>query len=317
MPSRYWGALFAAIGLAFTAFGLGAYVTALSYPEPDRYQSYGEAGEDKSGTATPAKIASAVQKHTPCENPESRDESDLCAQWRAANAAEESATWARIGFFAGLLGLVGLYWQVVLTRRAVEDTSEATEAMREANEIAGLGARPWLAFVELKIAWIRFQRVGTNWSVSASVQVFIENTGGTPAKDVKILCHIAEYNNFARAHEYIKFIAEMHTSRQNGFSKGIVAPGGRANFEYSPQSGIDPFADRDGSEAKDAWPAIVLSVIYKTVSGSEVLQTVQVFRLSMGKDNNSAISTGFWLQDKIYTDDDFYVSAGSIVDKAT
>jgi hypothetical protein len=135
------------------SFGVGLYVSALSYPKPNRYQSYGNAREDKDGSFAPVKGAGAVQKQRPCENPESRDESDLCAQWRASEAAEESALWARVGFFAGLFGLIGLWWQVVLTRRAVEDTSDATEAMREANRLAQISSeleyRPIMIFSHL------------------------------------------------------------------------------------------------------------------------------------------------------------------------
>jgi hypothetical protein len=43
--------------------------------------------------------------------------------------------WAMIGVIVAALGIIGLYWQVLLTRKAVEDTGAATNAMNEANRL--------------------------------------------------------------------------------------------------------------------------------------------------------------------------------------
>lgn len=84
----------------------------------------------------------------PCQNPKGEDESDLCAQWRAAKAAEHSAFWTKWGFWIAVVGSSLLLWQIILTRKAVEDTGDATKAMKEANEIArdaiARQAEPWL-----------------------------------------------------------------------------------------------------------------------------------------------------------------------------
>lgn len=182
MPRSDRGLIAPAIfGLIATSFGLGCIIAASQYPEPQRYQEYGNAREDKGGTTATANVSRTMQKHTPCQNPESRDESDLCAQWRAAKAGEESALWARIGFFAGLLGLIGLYWQVVLTRKAVEDTSEATEAMRESNRIAQDNARRQLrAYVSVSPGEFSLDMIKPREHKVTLALVF-RNGGATPA----------------------------------------------------------------------------------------------------------------------------------------
>jgi hypothetical protein len=146
MSRSDWNILAAFAGLAalVIAFGLGSYVTALNDTQEERYQPYRYTAEQPSQTKTPLTAkptAQPLQYRTPCGQPEGQGESDLCAQWRAANAAEDSALWTKWGFWIGVVGSTLLLWQIILTRKAVEDTSEATEAMREANRIADEAAK--------------------------------------------------------------------------------------------------------------------------------------------------------------------------------
>ena len=135
-----------ALGLAalFIAFGLGMYVVELNYPEQQRYQEY-KSGKGNEGTATltvTRDLAGSIMKRTPCHNPNSESESDLCAQWKAANAAEDSAFWTKWGFGVAIVGSSFLLWQIILTREAVKDTGNATLAMQRQNELADQGQRP-------------------------------------------------------------------------------------------------------------------------------------------------------------------------------
>jgi hypothetical protein len=143
MPNGYRGLAFAAfIASLFIAFGLGAYVTGLP-KQQDRYQPYYSSENDIGGTtATVAgKLSSTLVQRTPCHNPKSETESDLCAQWRAAKAAERSADWTTYGFWATIAGIALLIWQLALTRKAVSDTGKATKEMIESNSIAREVAR--------------------------------------------------------------------------------------------------------------------------------------------------------------------------------
>jgi hypothetical protein len=175
MSGSNWRIIAAYLGVI--GFGVGAFVAALNYPEPERYQRYEYPSEDEAEARASAKLSKTTQYRTPCENPKGAGESDLCAQWRAANAAEESALWTKLGFWTALFGIIGLYWQIVLTRKAVGDTGKATEAMVEANKIAHLGVRPWLRVEEFVVEkmWIEGSQIFFR------VYLSIKNYGNSPA----------------------------------------------------------------------------------------------------------------------------------------
>lgn len=131
--------ILAGIAALVTAWGNGYYAAALNYPKELLHQSYLNVA-DKATQIDPVLNApfdtKPLEHRFPCDNPIGHDESALCAQWRAATAAEHSALWAKWGFWIGLGGMVGLFWTLYYTRRAVKATSEATDAMREQNGLA-------------------------------------------------------------------------------------------------------------------------------------------------------------------------------------
>lgn len=134
------------IGLVLVSIGLGVMLVSLDAKE-NRYQSYRYAADKPEDVdpASPRKPdAKPFQYRTPCEEPKGKDESDLCAQWRAAEAAEDSALWAKWGFWISTLGSGLLLWQIILTREALADTGLATKAMERQNKIAIATQRAWI-----------------------------------------------------------------------------------------------------------------------------------------------------------------------------
>lgn len=132
MFDRYCGAFFAAIGLAIVSFGLGAMLVASNESNKERYLPYRYIQEQPARMEPPlagSPDAQSFQYRIPCREPKSESESDLCAQWRAAKAGEDSARWTKWGVWVGVIGSLFLLWQIILTRKAVEDTREATKAM--------------------------------------------------------------------------------------------------------------------------------------------------------------------------------------------
>lgn len=128
------------IVLLFLTFGFGLYAGALNYPDEQRHQPYRYAAYKPAEVdpALPSRLIGpeAQEYRSPCRDPKGASESDLCAQWRAAKAAEDSAFWTKLGFWVGLFGMFGLFWTLYYTREAVADTGKATEAMQESNRIA-------------------------------------------------------------------------------------------------------------------------------------------------------------------------------------
>ncbi|KRB86544.1 hypothetical protein ASE00_07570 [Sphingomonas sp. Root710] len=123
-------------------FSLGSLDTDKERYEPYRYAADKPAEAESAQAGVPR--AQPLGYRRPCQDPKGETESDLCAQWKAANAAEDSAFWAQWGFWIAVVGSSFLLWQIMLTREAVEDTGRATEAMRQANRISENAQRAWI-----------------------------------------------------------------------------------------------------------------------------------------------------------------------------
>jgi hypothetical protein len=185
MLRGYRGFIIAA-GLAclFTTFGIGLYLGTLNYPDEQRHQEYRYTDKDIADTQITGRayLPKAKEYKAPCDKPYGKDESDLCAQWRAAKAAENSAFWTKWGFWIAVIGSSLLLWQIMLTREAVQDTGRATDAMALQNEIAKDAIRPWLRLETPKTAKLRKNLSGgvEFWPVVA-VDIHVTNFGQSPA----------------------------------------------------------------------------------------------------------------------------------------
>jgi len=176
MPSRYWGALFAAIGLALVAAGFGAYAVSLNEPREERHQTYRYAADkplEFEPSVNPNAYPQPLEYREPCKEPKGRDESDLCAQWRAAKAGEDSAFWAQWGVWITGIGILGLLITIIQTRLALDRAKEANDIARKAN---ALQLRPYLGLVDAH---------ETDQRYPMTVTVLIQNLGQTPAIKIR------------------------------------------------------------------------------------------------------------------------------------
>lgn len=114
-----------------------------------------------------AKRSQAPNQETePCKPGEDRRYSDLCAQWKAADAAADSAWWAWAAGLVGIGGLVGVLIAICLAFQA--------------NTIARNTAKRQLrAYVTIKE--VRIVEDSGKSDQYCRVQVLFENTGETPA----------------------------------------------------------------------------------------------------------------------------------------
>jgi hypothetical protein len=110
----------------------------------------------------------------PCYRSNDHDQADLCAQWRAAfaaekaaKAAERSVTWTILGTAVSAIALVGLFLSLRQTSRALSDA--------RANAYAEL--RAYVYSVNTDIEEVRPNK----WRVSTKHR----NAGKTPATDVQ------------------------------------------------------------------------------------------------------------------------------------
>lgn len=133
----------AGCGLIGLCLALGAIGVSLSkQPQPDRYQSYRYApGDPEAANAALLNKTRPVEYRKPCERPEGHDESDLCAQWKAARAAEAGALWTERGFWVGLIGAVGLAITIILN---MLQTRAAVDALEQSRLVSFAELRPWI-----------------------------------------------------------------------------------------------------------------------------------------------------------------------------
>ncbi|QHD65762.1 hypothetical protein GS397_00870 [Sphingobium yanoikuyae] len=178
MISRYWSVLFAAIALAAVAFGTGAFTVAMHKPEEPQFQRY-SIGVGKADGAPSKPIY-----QSPCIDPQSLEESDLCAQWRAATASEESAFWAMCGVVVTLLGTVGLLITILQGRSVLRQSIAANEISQTIGEAQ---ARAYLSVPKMDFHVDRSPRYHKNFP-NFEPKLYLHNSGQTPAINISYYC---------------------------------------------------------------------------------------------------------------------------------
>lgn len=154
MSKRYWGIIAALAGLALAG--------ASEPPQPSQQREQPAATQN---TQQPAEIiASAIRetviprdKDEGCDEGDDRRESDLCAQWKAADAARDAANYAFIGLLVGIIGTALLFVTFSETRK--------------------IARREQRAYVRLKVAAGPADETLTK----GQFRIVAENYGTTPA----------------------------------------------------------------------------------------------------------------------------------------
>jgi hypothetical protein len=180
----------AGLGAIFWIGWLGFLLGAMSdHPQEQRYQPYRYAADkplEIDPTTASGSNAQALQNRAPCESPRGREESDLCAQWISAKAADTSAWWTKWSVIVGFVTMIGLLWQIALSRKAVEDTAKANEITREVFEIEnrpilafeGIRLEPWRPDgVLIKAGWVNQGRLP---ALPVRTQIYRSYTVGNP-----------------------------------------------------------------------------------------------------------------------------------------
>ncbi|MDX8356816.1 hypothetical protein [Sphingopyxis terrae] len=141
--------------------------------------------ERSCGELPPSRARECIGEIITAQRENERSESDLAAQWESA----EWAKWAGVAALAQLLAtVIGLYYikgTLDETRKAVEDTSEATDAMRKANEIALDGSRAWMRIDDIVLKTVATQ-IGDKLSVVIMLDANVSNVGNAPALEVSV-----------------------------------------------------------------------------------------------------------------------------------
>ncbi len=136
------------------------------------------------------RIATAIEKFpqhetkdSGCQPGQDKRESDLCAQWKAADAAAESAIWTAKMFWAGIAGLFIAAFTLIFAGRAAHWAKQAAfETKRSADiswEIGLAQSSPYLTINEGS----GFQSSGKD----TEIKMFAEITNHGPAPAIRII----------------------------------------------------------------------------------------------------------------------------------
>lgn len=166
-------------GYRLLILALGLILCAASGPQkPSQQQATNAPTEQASQAAfTPYPDLNAES----CYHANDHDRADLCAQWRAALAAEKSTleahratNWAIVGTVLSAIGLGAILWSLGQTERALAASKEANDITRETSIHqlrAYVGFYDW--DFEIKIT-------------KATFEVSIKNFGQTPALNLQV-----------------------------------------------------------------------------------------------------------------------------------
>lgn len=257
----YRSIILAFAGLALIGAGKAPQPPAKSEQQKSQAKSANAAPDAKALPPQPSEQVQAPKDGQPCGNSRYRSDDDLCAQWKAADAARDAANWAwwQLGLSAlGVLGLGLTLWfnfrALKLAEGASKETKDAliiaernaSAAMRgamaagDANEIMREGQRkqlrPYVYLEKPRVGWQSIQSFGIIGDF-ANTTLRFRNYGMTPAKNVvvKARTYIGGIWNepFDLAESGIEdvhpvIIADIpphRTKKQDGFAFGGIEAG--------------------------------------------------------------------------------------------
>lgn len=219
----------AGFGLAIILLAAGATLhSALSNPQQQQSEYRGQAEIERRYTDavaanadSPAYAAYPKPNSNDCYKAQNHDSADLCAQWRAALAAEQAANsswwavfWVVIGTALSGAGLVALLTALGQTERSLREAREANEIARD---VAQRQLRPYVTVCHNTIE----QTFADNGAVSGyDFAVVWKNAGQTPAVGAIArinLLHLA--TDIPQDFDYPDFVPFT------GNAKSVIGPG--------------------------------------------------------------------------------------------
>lgn len=175
---------------------------------------------DCAASADPVLLAECIEKAVTDNHENQRDESDLNAQRQMADWAFGALIIASGGLLVTGTGTGFLLWQIMLTRKAVEDTGKATKAMERQNEIAEAAQRPWLAVSLEMVGEAKFSDKGLHMAA----YIVIRNVGSSPAHNVYVKLDV--FNELGPVDGMPDRFCDacLETARHNNLRGFVMAP---------------------------------------------------------------------------------------------
>ncbi|MEO5806565.1 MAG: hypothetical protein ABIQ45_08670 [Devosia sp.] len=131
----------------------------------------------------------STEYENPCGQGEDNRKSDLCAQWKAADAASYAALWGMISAIVGGLGVVSVAVSLYYTRQALLIAVAGTKAARKGNKIASrIGRSQTRAYLSCTSA--RYRLINQTCVLTFTVK----NFGQSPANRCTLSAKVIAIN---------------------------------------------------------------------------------------------------------------------------
>lgn len=182
--------------LTICGVALAAALAAFSPPGGSAEKQGSQSVQPVGPTVPTPKADSSNATVAACRQGEVNRNSDLCAQWYAADSARESAIWSRrtgwftgVGLIVGAVTMAAAVFAALFAKEAAEHTRDGADAAHQAN-------RPWLTVS----ADPNF--VSTDRQPLFSLLLTIKNIGRTPAQNVRYEAEVIEGGKYGGDHEF-------------------------------------------------------------------------------------------------------------------
>jgi hypothetical protein len=283
MPRGYRRIIIAVVGIVL----IGA------AEQHDRSDESNQAAARREISSKLDRIASALEQppsgESPdpgCEPGQDNRQSDLCAQWKAADAADKAAWWAGATFWLAIAGMVvgaGTLVAAVLAAgyakqaadHAKSSVVEAQNALTLAREVARDEKRPWLIVDNFRAHGVKLDR----GSIGVTFSYALKNLGESPAFDV-----MPRYLGFDGVHRNLMEasandqIAEHRKYVENARYGDVIAPGQSISFDHLEVS----IEARPADGMLGALPEMFISIFYRARGFDDFLHTFEAIRLGPG-----------------------------------
>jgi hypothetical protein len=305
MSRRYWRSIIAAIGIA---------IAVASPPENKaraQDQNAGAEAEQARGYAFSGFFEEADEHPSldePCEQGEDNRSSDLCAQWKAADAAYTSAVWTERTAYIGIAGLVlgtltlaaaaaAAYYAGVAAVQTKRGADAADRAVRISEESAKIAAdalsASQAAAAEVDRAWIRIDVTAGDLvfdealnRVQLGIRVNIINIGRSPATNV-VLTNASIHAKYSEITNKIREMSDMFNRTERGIATYLgftLFPDETHNYgPFKIEMPLSEFrssvAASEELGAKGVVPAILICVAYTLPGSAKVRQTFVPFEV--------------------------------------
>jgi hypothetical protein len=253
--------------------------------------------------------------YLPCGDSGEDRNSDLCAQWTAAQGAANAAYWAKWSFWVSLFGFIGLLITLYYTRKAVVTASRSTEHAATAAKAAVDQHRAWLKIKDISLSGVKWKkamnRSGHPEFLSARVTAFVKNVGGTPATKVSYEARIWAFPmlaNYSEWHEIWGRAAAAHRERvKNSVEGWVLFPGDSREQRNTTSTRWNAVEGEAHLDSKDPTPIRlmgILSVVYRVASGDIAQTSVPFLFDRIGQANpwtgKSLMEAGEWQDPDVF-----------------